>query len=111
MYRDYLLHNLEVYVVGTYMCGLLETFSDHQKLVPRQNGYHGLAFPSTRGTMQGGLVSPTIFNVVVDNVIWTWLSMTVEEQRLDHNGLVEAVRRCLGFSYTDNGMIGFRDPD
>ena len=64
---------------GPRMCGLLETFWGHQQVVPRQNGFHVLDLLTTQGRTQGGLVSPTLFHVVVDNVIRTWLSMTVEE--------------------------------
>ena len=46
-------------------------------MVPIQNGFHGPAFPATRGKMQGGLVSLTMFNVVVDNFFRTWLANTV----------------------------------
>ena len=35
--------------------------------------------PSTRVTTQGGLMYPTLFNMVVDNVIRTWLAITVED--------------------------------
>ena len=72
------------------MCGLLKTFWAHQQLATRQNGYHGPDFPATQGTTQGILVYPTLFNVVVENVIRTWLAMTVEDQRVDHDGLGEA---------------------
>ena len=75
--RDRLIKTLEGYVTGPRMCGLLETFWDCQQMVPRQNGFHGLAFPATRGTMQWGIVSPTLFNMVVESVIRTWLSMTL----------------------------------
>ena len=51
------------------MCGLLETLWAHKHLVPRHNGYHGPALPATWVMTQGGLVSPTLFNMVVDNVI------------------------------------------
>ena len=64
-YRDRLIQTLKVYGAGPFMCGLLETFWDHQQVVPRHNEYHGTAFPSNRVTTQGGLVSPTLFNVVV----------------------------------------------
>ena len=46
--------------------------------------------------MQGGLVYPTLFNVVVDNVIITWMAMTVEDQRVAQDGLGETVGRCVG---------------
>ena len=93
------------------MCGLFETFWECHQVVPRQNGFHGSDFPATRGTPQGGIVSPTLFNVVVDNVIITWLAMTVEDQRVAHDGLEETVGRCLGFLYADDGMVGSGDSD
>ena len=37
--------------------------------------------------MHGGLISPTLFNVVVDNVVRTWLDMTSEDQSVAHEGL------------------------
>ena len=80
-------------------------------MIPRQNGFHGPDFPSTWGTTQGGLVSLTLLNVVVDNVITTWLEMIVEDQRLTNDGLGDTVRRCLGVFYANNGMVSSRDPD
>ena len=84
---------------GPLLCGLLETFWGHQQVVPRQNGFHRPAFLAKAGTTQGSLVSLTLFNVVVDNVIRTWLSMTVEDQRVAHNGLGDTARRCMGVFY------------
>ena len=83
----HLIHTLEGYGVVPRMCRLLKTFWDHQQVVPRYNGYHGPAFPYTRVTTQSGLVSLTLFNVVLDNVIHTWLAIIVEDQRVDHHGL------------------------
>ena len=79
-------------------------------MIPIQNGYHGPDLPATKGTTQGGLVSTTLLNVVVDNVIRTWLAMTVEDQKVAHEGLGEAVGRCLGVLYADHGVVGSRDP-
>ena len=59
------------YGAGPRMCGLLETFWGFHKLVSRQNVFHGTALPSTRGKTQVGLLSPTLFNLVVDKVIRT----------------------------------------
>ena len=97
---------LEGYGAGTCLCGFLETFWGLQKVVPRQNGFPRLALPGTRGTTQGGLLSPTLFNVVVENVIITWLDMTLENQRVAHDGLGKTVGRCLGVLYVDDGMVG-----
>ena len=75
----------------------------------RQNDFHGLDFTATRGTTQGGLVSPTLFNVVEDNVIRSWMAMMVEYQRVYQYGLVETVGRCVGVFCADDGMVGSRD--
>ena len=79
--------------------------------MPRQNEFHEPAFPATSGTTQGELVSPKLFNVVVDNFIQTWLAMTVEDQRLDHDGLGDTVGRCLEVFYADDGMVVSRELD
>ena len=70
-----------------------------------------MAFPATRGTMQGGLISPTLFNVVVDNVIRTWLAMTVEDHRMAHDGMGEDVGQRLGVLYADDCMFGSKDAE
>ena len=67
--QDRLLIKLKGYGAGLCMCGILETFWDCQQVVTRQNGFHRLTFSATMGTMQGELMSPTLFNIVVDNVI------------------------------------------
>ena len=80
-------------------------------MVPRHNGFHGLTLPATRFTTQVRLVTLTLFNVVVDNVIRTWLAVTVEDQRVDNDGLGDTAGRCLGVFYADDGMVGSRYPD
>ena len=109
--REYLLITLEGYSVGPCLCGILETFWDLQQLVPRQNVFHGPAFPAKRGTTQGGLVSPTLLNVVVDDIIRTWLAMTVEDQRVDHDGLGKTDGRCMSVFYSNDGMVDSWEPD
>ena len=49
--------------------------------------------------------------MVVDNFIKTWLDMTVEDQRVAQNGLLETVGRCLGVFYDENVMVGSCNPD
>ena len=100
---------LEGYGVGPFLYGILETFWGRQQVGPIHNGSHGPAFPATRGTTQGSLVSLTLFNVVVENVIITWMAITVEYQRVAHDGLGETTRWCLGVFYADNGMVDSRD--
>ena len=93
------------------MCGLLETFWYCHQVVPSQNIFHVSALPDTRGTTQGIPMSPTLFNVVVENVIRTWMTMTVEDQRVAHDGLGETVGRCLRVFYAKYGMVSSRESD
>ena len=109
--RELLIQTLEGYGTVPCLCGLLENFWDHQNAVPRQNVYHGPAFPSTWGKTQVGLVSMTLFNMDVESVIRTWLDMTVEYQRVAHKGKGDDVERCLGVFYTNDRMVGSRDAE
>ena len=52
-----------------------------------------------------------LFNVVVDNVIRTWLAMTAEDHRVDHYGLVDTSGRYLRLFYANYGMVGSLDAD
>ena len=52
-----------------------------------------------------------LFNVVVDNVIITCLSMTVEDHRVYHDGLGETVGWCLVFFYSNYGMVKTSNSD
>ena len=44
-------------------------------------------------------------------MIRTCLAMTVEDQRVAHDGLEETVGRCLGVFYADDDMVGSQEPD
>ena len=59
------------------MQGLLGLFWENREVVTRQNGYHGPQFRVTRGTTQGGVAFPTLFNVEVNSVVFHWIFLTV----------------------------------
>jgi Reverse transcriptase (RNA-dependent DNA polymerase) len=44
--------------------------------VPRQSGYHGRPIRAERGVTQGDIISPIIFNIVVDAVVRHWQTTT-----------------------------------
>ena len=48
-------------------------------MVARAIGYYGEAFEGGRGVTQGYLLSPTIFNVVVDAVVRHWVNGIVDK--------------------------------
>ena len=85
--RERLIQTLEGYGTGTCMCVVSENLWAQQEAVPIHSRYHGAAFSATQGMKQGGLISPILFNVFMDNIIQTWLAMTLGDQRVAHNGL------------------------
>ena len=109
--RGRLLIPLEGYRDRPRMCKLLVVFWGRQEFVTRQNSYHSLYFKLTRGTTQGGIVSPTLFNLIVDNVVRNWLALAVEYQLVSHEGLGLLVGRCLGLFYADDIMVVLRGPE
>ena len=66
---------------------------------------------ATLGMTQEGLISPTLFNMVVDNVVRTWMDMTVKDQVLAQEGLGLNVGRRMGVFYANDGMIGSRESE
>ena len=81
------------------------------RLVPYNTVHLSHIFQATQGTTRGVLASLALFNFVVDNFIRTWMAMTVEDQRVACNGMEEAIGRCLGVFYANDGMVGSRDSE
>ena len=48
--------------------------------------------------------------MVVDIVVWHWLSMTLEDVAVIHYGLGHVVGRSLEVFYAEDGLIGSRYP-
>ena len=48
-------------------------------MVARAVGYYGTAFKGERGVTQGNPLSPTIFNAVMDAVVYHWVTGVIEE--------------------------------
>jgi len=71
--RDRTITILEDYGVGPNIICILHNFWTQHTIVPRQRGFHGKPFPAERGMTEGNiLVSPTIFNIVIDAIIHSW---------------------------------------
>jgi hypothetical protein len=69
-------------------------------VVARQQKFYGIAFPSNRGTTQGDIISPTIFNIVTDAIIQTWF------KQLEVEGIADEIRATF---YADDGHIYSND--
>ena len=48
------------------------------RMTEKAGGYYGLVFLGSRGASQGDLLSPTIFNMMVDVVVRHWVAVMVE---------------------------------
>ena len=92
--------------MGPRMCRLLGNFWDRQQVVARQQGFHGPAFPSSRGEIQGAPGACTRFNILIDNVVRNWLQATVPGPA---DSASMTVARRLSMFYADDGIIGSRD--
>ena len=78
-------------------------------MVARAGGYYGAYFKGDHGVMHGDLLSPTIFNMVVDAVVRQWV--TVMAEGADEQGeRGQESRLHNSFFYTDNGMVALSDP-
>ena len=104
-----LLTTLEGYGAGPHMCRILAEFWDQQEVATHQNEYHVPHFQTTMGVTQGGLILPTLFNMVFDNVVQNWLSMVLEDKLFTHDGMELAVGQCMWIFYTDDGLVGSQD--
>lgn len=67
-----LLLVLEGYKVGPRLCRVLTRFWDGHTMYVRQSRFYGKAIRAERGVTQGDIVSPTLFNLVVDAVVRRW---------------------------------------
>ena len=102
--RGCLQGTLDGYGVRPRIFRLLAVFWDQKEVFTRQNGYRGPNFNANMGTTQVGLILPTLFSLIVDNVVRNWLVMMLEDQLVAHKGLGLEVGGCMGLFYADNGV-------
>jgi len=74
---------------------ILNTFWDTHTIIPRQRGFFGTPFPAERGVTQGDIISPTIFNIVIDCVLHHWY-----QSMQDNNHTTTTLR-----FYADDGLL------
>jgi hypothetical protein len=94
------LQILKEYGVGPRIILLLTNFWNSLQVVARQQGYHGEPIRTERGTTQGDIISPTIFNVVIDAIVHEW------HHRLEAEGLSNTVQAIF---YADDGHLYSND--
>ena len=78
-------------------------------MVARAGGYYGKVFKGEIGVTQGDLLSPTIFNVVVDTVVQHWVAGVISDAEAREDLEQEGQHQAVLF-YSDNGMVASSDP-
>ena len=77
--RSRFLEILEGYGVSPKARKLLQTYRHRLTMVARAGGYYRTEFMGEIGVTQGDQLFPTIFNVVVNAVVWHWVHGVAEE--------------------------------
>ena len=67
--RPRTLEIMKAYGIGPNICHIIEQTWKMDQMIPKQAGCYGTAFNTSRGVRQGDIISPTVFNIVVDAVI------------------------------------------
>ena len=98
--RPQAMRILEKYGVGPKIRRIIQCIWDGDTMVPIQAGYYGNAFHAERGVRQGDIISPLIFNIMVDAVVRNW--------RHIHNP--SGVEDMAVF-YADDGMLSGTDAE
>ena len=92
---------LEAYGVGPCTRSIIEAVWDHELLVPKSSDCYGQPFHASRGVRQGDIISPVIFNVIVDAVLREW-------------DICAAASQLTGLSllfYADDGRMAGDNPE
>ena len=95
---------LRGYGLGPNLQRLIQRFWDRQKMVPKSGKYFGRPFCTERGVTQGDPVSPTIFNIVVIEVVRAVI-LEVYGPQESHHGIGWSAGKHNIFFYADDGRI------
>ena len=109
MDRGRVLLILEAYGVSPNLLRVFKYFWEHAELVCRAEGVFGDPFKAERGAVQGGPVSPTIFNVMVDAIVRKWIRQTLGDNAMTTK-IGEEIRSFLAAFYADDRILQSRDP-
>jgi len=70
--REEAIRILRGYGVGPNIIRIIENIWAGDTMVTKQSGYYGEPFRAKRGVRQGDILSPMIFNIMVDAVLRAW---------------------------------------
>ena len=78
-------------------------------MVARVGVYYGTAFQGARGVMPVDLLSPTIFNVVVEALVRKWVTVLISDAEEQGERGKKGKHQYTIF-YADNGMVSSSNP-
>ena len=88
---------LQAYGVGPCIRRLIAAIWDGDTLIPKSGGFYGESFHAEHGIRQGDVLSPIIFNIVIDCVLREWYHQMGEDVDL------------ISIFYADDGRLaGFK---
>ena len=73
-------------------------------MVAREGHYYSNPFKDRQEVNHGYPLSPTIFNMVVDAVIWYWVTLVTGEEE-GPNGFGWATQWMAAFFYANDGLL------
>ena len=94
--RQRAINLLRKYGLGDKICNLIGKMWEDDTIVPKQQMFYGTPFKAERGVRQGDIISPTIFNIVIDSIVRDCMHKLEEINDKD---------TTIQF-YADDGLIG-----
>lgn len=101
--RQRLLLIMKEYGIGERTATLIEKYWTTQQVAIKQSGFYGKAFSPGRGVIQGDVLSPTLFNLVIDTIVRQLCS------EIDENETGRIQSMCV--FYADDGYLGGTNPN
>ena len=92
------------YGVGPRTDRILQPYLYHLSMVARTRRYYVTPFKARQGVTQGNPLSPTIFNMVFDAVIFHWIILVTREE-VGPDSFRWSVQWLAALFYADDGLI------
>ena len=106
--RGLFLEIIAAYGVGPRSIQIIWRHWDCLTMVKSIGGYFGAPFKGQRSMTQGELPPITIFNVVVDTVLWHWVTVvSAIEDTSDTSteGFGRDIQQLVAYLYASNGLL------
>ena len=94
------------YGVGPRTIRIMRTYWARLQMAAKAGGHYRPAFQSHRRVTQGDPLSPTNFNMVVDAVIYHWVTVVGGHQEgAGQEGLGTTIQALSALFYADDGFV------